>query len=59
MIDNESGKNRQRIASFSSMDKGKGSVVNDADEIEDDIDPEDAEYILMENDLIIIDEIRA
>ena len=41
------------------MDKGKGPVIDDVDEIGDDIDLEDAEYILEEDDLVIIDEIRA
>ena len=40
------------------MDKGKGSVIDDVDETRNDIDPEDAKYIL-EDDLVTVDEIRA
>ena len=34
-------------------------VIDDVDETRDDIDPEDAKYILEEDDLVIVDEIRA
>ena len=57
-VDSESREKRQRVDSCSSMDKGKGPVIDDVDETRDDIDPEDAEYILEEDDLVIIDEIR-
>ena len=57
-VDSESREKRQRVDS-SSMDKGKGPVIDDVDETRDDIDPEDAEYILEEDDLVIVDEIRA
>ena len=50
---------KERVDSCSSMDKGKRLVIDDVDETRDDIDPEDAEYILEEDDLVIIDEIRA
>ena len=50
---------RERVDSCSSMDKGKGPVIDDVGETGDNIDPEDAEYILEENDLVIVDEIRA
>ena len=38
VIDNESKEKRQRVDSFSSVNKGKGSIVDDADETGDDID---------------------
>ena len=41
------------------MDKEKGPVVDDMDETVYDIDPEDTEYILTEEDLVITDESRA
>ena len=38
MVDNEFREKRQRFDSSSSMDRGKGSVVDDVEEIKDDID---------------------
>ena len=58
-VDSESREKRQRVDSCSSMDKGKGPVIDGVDETMDDIDPEDAEYILEEEDLVIVDKIRA
>jgi len=56
--ENESRAKRQRVDSSSSVDKGKGPAVDD-DETGDDIDPEDAEYMLEEDALVIMGEIRA
>ena len=49
---------RQRVDS-SFVNKGKGPAIDDLDETGDNINPEDAEYILKEEDLVIIDEIWA